>query len=86
MAVGVIERQKEGQKTPTRTYSKKQETDIAKAVGGVRTKNSGATLFQKGDILTKKFLLEAHPKHPAPRRSAGIRAGRHRSLPKGKRM
>ena len=62
MAVGVINRQKEGQKTPTRTFSKKQETDIAKAVGGMRTKNSGATLFQKGDVLTKKFLLEAKTK------------------------
>lgn len=62
MAVGVIERQKEGQKTPTRTYSKKQEDSIAKAVGGIRTKNSGATLFIKGDVLTRKWLLEAKTK------------------------
>lgn len=44
MAIGYRERVKEGQKpTPTRTYSKKQETAIAKATGGQRTPNSGAT-------------------------------------------
>lgn len=44
MAIGHKERIKEGQKTtPTRVYSKKQEATVAKAVGGVRTPNSGAT-------------------------------------------
>lgn len=34
MAIGIRERVKEGQKpTPTRTFSKKQETAIAKATG-----------------------------------------------------
>lgn len=63
MAVGTRERFKEGQKpTPTRSYSKKQESAIAKATGGKRTPNSGATPWVKGDILTEQFLLEAKTK------------------------
>ena len=63
MAIGHKERLKEGQKpTPTRTYSKKQETTIAKATGGQRTPNSGATVWSKGDVLTEQFLLEAKTK------------------------
>lgn len=31
---------------PTRFYSKRQETKVAKVVGGKRTANSGATAFQ----------------------------------------
>lgn len=45
-------------KRPTRFYSKKQETKVAKAVGGKRTANSGATMFSKGDVTTNSFLLE----------------------------
>lgn len=44
---------------PTRFYSKKQETHIAKAVGGKRTANSGATPFVKGDVTTDEWLFEA---------------------------
>lgn len=63
MAVGVRPRYKEGApKTPTRVYSKKQETKIAKVVGGSRTPNSGATAWVKGDVLTEQFLLEAKTK------------------------
>ena len=40
---GVRKREREGEKTPTRTFSKKQEDAVAKAVGGNRTPNSGAT-------------------------------------------
>lgn len=43
---------------PTRFFSKAQENTVAKAVGGKRTANSGATPFSKGDIRTDKFLLE----------------------------
>ena len=63
MAIGHKERIKEGQKqTPTRTFSKKQETAIADATGGQRTPNSGATTWSKGDVLTEQFLLEAKTK------------------------
>ena len=63
MAIGHKERLKEGQKpTPTRTYSKKQETAIANATGGQRTQNSGANAWSKGDVLTEQFLLEAKTK------------------------
>ena len=63
MAIGHKERIKEEQKpTPTRTYSKKQETAIANATGGQRTPNSGATTWSKGDVLTEQFLLEAKTK------------------------
>ena len=43
---------------PTRFYSKNQENTVAKAVGGKRTANSGATPFSKGDVRTDKFLIE----------------------------
>lgn len=51
-------------KEPTRHYSKKQENSVAKAVGGQRTKNSGATRWEKGDILTddSSFLIECKTK------------------------
>ena len=43
----------------TRYYSSKQEKKIAKAVGGRKTSNSGATKFDKGDISNSQFLIEA---------------------------
>jgi len=43
---------------PTRYYSSRQEKDVAKAVGGKQQSNSGATMFQKGDVVNNKFLLE----------------------------
>lgn len=43
---------------PTRFYSKKQETAVAKAVGGRRVANSGATPFSKGDVSVDDFLIE----------------------------
>ena len=43
---------------PTRFYSKQQEKRVAKAVGGKRVANSGATMFGKGDVNTSKFLIE----------------------------
>ena len=43
---------------PTRYYSKKQEIEVAKAINGTRTLNSGATMFSKGDIVADKFLIE----------------------------
>lgn len=51
---------KEGQ--ATRVYSDKQEKAVAKLVNGVQTKNSGATLFQKSDVLTKLFTIECKTK------------------------
>lgn len=44
---------------PTRFYSNKQEKKIAKVVGGKQVSNSGATAFDKGDVLTTRFLIEA---------------------------
>lgn len=46
----------------TRYYSKQQEKKVAKAVKGKRTANSGATPFQKGDIVTKSWLIECKTK------------------------
>lgn len=44
----------------TREVSKAQEKRIAKALGGKRTANSGATKFSKGDIIiSKEWLIEA---------------------------
>ena len=46
----------------TRYYSNRQEKKVAKAVKGRKTANSGATAFQKGDILTDTFLVECKTK------------------------
>lgn len=43
---------------PTRFYSSKQEKQVAKAVGGKKVANSGATAFEKGDVTTDNFLIE----------------------------
>lgn len=62
MIIGTAKRNKEGAKPlPTRSYSSRQEKTVAKAVSGQVQKNSGATDFQKGDIVTSgknSFLLE----------------------------
>ena len=66
MAFGLRERIKDTDKPkPTRFFSDKQEKSVAKAVSGAQTKNSGATAFQKGDVLTngsESFLLECKTK------------------------
>ena len=49
-------------KSNTRWFSKRQEDAVANAVGGKRTKNSGASLFQKSDVLTDLFTLECKTK------------------------
>jgi hypothetical protein len=45
-------------KKSTRYFSNRQEKRVAKAVGGRKTANSGATMFSKGDVNTSQFLLE----------------------------
>ena len=69
MIIGTAKRVKEGDKPlPTRHYSKKQETAVSKAVGGKVQKNSGATAFDKGDVIVSGkngFLLECKTKTSA---------------------
>lgn len=43
---------------PTRFYSNRQEKQVAKAVNGKQTVNSGATPFYKGDVVTDEWLIE----------------------------
>lgn len=66
MIIGTRKRIKEGeQPKPTRYYSDKQEKSVVKALGGRQTKNSGATLFDKGDVIMSGkngFLLECKTK------------------------
>lgn len=63
MSFGLVTREKNGQKKPTRYYSNKQEKAVAKVTGGKRTPNSGATTFGgKGDILTDTWLIECKTK------------------------
>lgn len=50
------------QSRPTRYYSKQQEKKVAKKLNGIRTANSGATPFQKGDVVTKDWLIECKTK------------------------
>ena len=50
--IETAQRNKEGQKKPTRQYSNKQEKKVAEVFKGFQTKNSGATKFGgKGDVL-----------------------------------
>ena len=61
--IKVVTREREGaEKAPTRSYSKKQESQVAKDIGGKRTLNSGATPWQKSDILTEQFSIECKTK------------------------
>lgn len=60
MIVGV--REKEGDKKPTRHYSKQQEKTVAASLNGRCTPNSGATAFSKGDVLLEDFLIECKTK------------------------
>ena len=43
----------------TREVSTNQEKQIAKSINGKRTANSGATKFDKGDIVAGNWLVEA---------------------------
>lgn len=47
---------------PTRFYSKRQETEVAKISDGKRVANSGATAFAKGDVQSELFLIECKTK------------------------
>ena len=62
--IKVVTREREGaEKAPTRSYSKKQESKVAKDIGGKRTLNSGATPWQPGDVtLDSLFLIECKTK------------------------
>ena len=41
-----------------RYFSNRQEKAVAKAVGGKKVANSGATVFNKGDVTTNQVLIE----------------------------
>lgn len=58
----LLEKKSEEGTKPTRTYSKIQEDSVAKAVGGTRNLNSGATPFIKGDCSTDNWLIECKTK------------------------
>lgn len=47
---------------PTRYYSTNQENAIAEKYNGNRTKNSGATMFDKGDVKLDDILVECKTK------------------------
>lgn len=70
--INTIKREKNGQKDPTRAYSKKQEDYVAKKFGGDRVKNSGATPFQKGDVNLENMLIECKTK-TSPSESISIK-------------
>lgn len=58
---------------PTRFYSDKQEKAVAKQVNGKQQSNSGATPFQKGDVVTDSFLLECKTTTCSERASFSIK-------------
>ena len=61
MIVGLIKKSNDSEK-PTRHFSSKQEKSVAKAVNGRQVSNSGATDFQKGDVVSSDFLIECKTK------------------------
>ena len=75
MIIGTAKRTKEGEAPkPTRHFSTRQEKAVSKAVGGQVQKNSGATDFAKGDVITSgknSFLLECKTK-TTPSKSISI--------------
>lgn len=62
MAVGLRVTKLEDKAQPTRVFSDNQEKQVAKAISGRQTANSGATDFKKGDVYTEQFLLECKTK------------------------
>lgn len=46
----------------TRDFSNKHEKGVAKRLGGVKTSNSGATPFTKGDVIVGDCLIECKTK------------------------
>ena len=46
----------------TRDFSGFHEKNVAKALSGVRTSNSGATAFTKGDVIVGNCLIECKTK------------------------
>lgn len=55
-------RQRSDKIKPTRDYSKEQEKNVASKLCGNRTANSGATPYQKSDVLLDKFAIECKTK------------------------
>ena len=53
---------KDGSTKSTRYYSNKQEKQVAKDFNGKKTKNSGATKFEKSDVLLDNFNIECKTK------------------------
>ena len=49
-------------KNSTRYFSNKQEKAVAKAIGGKKAANSGATMFSKGDCYNDAWLIECKTK------------------------
>ena len=64
--------QRTDKKYPTRHYSKNQEKYVSDKFGGRQTPNSGATMFQKGDVELDNFLIECKTK-TAPSESISIK-------------
>lgn len=62
MRVGLRTREKDSEKKSTRYYSKRQEKSVANDLKGIVTKNSGATPFQKSDVLLDNFSIECKTK------------------------
>lgn len=56
----------------TRHYSDKQEKAVAKAIGGRQTANSGATAWQKSDVLSDIFAIECKT-HTEPREQMTVK-------------
>ena len=53
---------KDDSNKPTRHYSKLQEDEVSKQINAKTTKNSGATMFEKGDLVSDKFIVECKTK------------------------
>ena len=58
----IVVRIKDDSPKPTRYFSSNQEKQVAHALNGRQTKNSGATPYDKGDVSINKFLIECKTK------------------------
>ena len=74
MGIQILNRERDGEKTPTRVFSKAQEKHVEKVTGGKRTPNSGATDFGgKADVDVGHLISIECKTKTAPTKSFSIK-------------
>ena len=73
MAIELVVRERDGERRPTRAFSKRQESSVAEATGGRRNPNSGATDFGgKADVNICNLISVECKTKTSPSKSMSI--------------